>query len=71
MNHPLARMIGNPEPLRVSTVKLVVDWVTNPNNTDYNKIFFENFFPSLERKVLVADHIIIDPRWGIYRLVCR
>ena len=66
---PGARVTGNPDQLNVNPFKKDIEWDTDPNKTEYNKIFFEHFFPSLEGKAEVADRIISDPRCGIYRMV--
>ena len=66
---PGARVAGNPDQLNVNPFKKDIEWDPDPNKTEYNKIFFEHFFPSLEGKAEVADRIISDPRCGIYRMV--
>ena len=63
---PGARVAGNPDQLDVNPFKKDIEWDPVPNKTDYNKIFFEHFFPSLEGKAEVADRIISDPRCGMY-----
>ena len=66
---PGARVAGNPDQLKVNPFKKDIEWDPVPNLTNYNKIFFEHFFPSLQGKAKVADRIISDPRCGIYRMV--
>ena len=66
---PGARVAGNPDKLKVNPFKKDIEWDPVPNKTNYNKIFFEHFFPSLEGKAKVADRIILDPHYGIYRMV--
>ena len=64
-----AHAVSIPEPLGVNPAKLIIKWNADPENTDYNKIFFEYLFPSLEGKALVPDQILANWRCGIYQLV--
>ena len=68
---PGARVAGNPKQLKVNPFKKDIEWDPDPNKTDYNKVFFDHFFPSLEGKVKVADQIISHPRCAIYNMVQR
>jgi hypothetical protein len=50
-------------------LKKQIPWNPNPEKVDYNTIFFENFFPSLQGKANVLDKFLSDPRWGCFDTV--
>ena len=51
----------NTNPLRKD-----IPWSQNPMENDFNKMFFEDFFPSLVGKAKTADKILHDRRSGYY-----
>ena len=53
-----------PDPL-----KKQIPWNPDPEKVDYNTIFFENFFPSLQGKASVLDKFLSDPRCGCFNTV--
>ena len=66
---PGTRVAGNPEQLEINPSKKDIIWDLDPNKTNYNNVFFDQFFPSLKDKTKVAGRILLDPCCGIYNRV--
>lgn len=46
-----------------------VPWDPNPDEVDYNSVFFDHFFPDLEGKAALLDEYLADERCSIYHTV--
>ena len=66
VSNPGARVADHPGQLKTNLFKDNIEWNPDPNKVDYNEVLFEDYFPPLKGKALVADRILSDPRCGIY-----
>ena len=52
-----------------SPFKIDIPWNNDPEKVDYNKIFFEHFFPDLTGKAKVIDRFFADVRSPMHATV--
>ena len=50
-------------------IKKDIPWVSNTREVDYNKVFFDEFFPSLKGKAERLDKYLSDERCSMYQTV--
>jgi len=52
-----------------SPFRIDIPWDPDPEKVNYNKIYFDYFFPSLDGKAEVMDKFFDDPRAPMYSTV--